>query len=294
MRVLVTGSSGRLGRVIAAALAPAHEAVGLDRVPGPATRHVGDLGDAGLVARALDGADALVHAAALHAPHVGIEPDAEFRRINVDASVALVEAAAARGLRRVVFTSTTALYGAGHDDGPAGWVDEDTPPRPRTIYHRSKLAAEAALSERAAGLGLALTILRVGRCFPEPAPAMAVYRLHRGIDARDIADAHLRALAGRSPGVRRFVVSGRTPFLPADAEALGHDAASVLRLRAPALAAAFDARGWRLPSRIDRVYDPARAMAALGWQPRHGPEAVLDALDRGEPAVLAPGVGSER
>lgn len=276
MKLLLTGSSGRIGRAVACALAPAHEVVGLDRQPGPATRHVGDLGDARLLAAALAGVQAVVHAAALHAPDVGRVADTEFRRVNVEATAALAAAAAARGIRRFVYTSTTALYGSGSPDGePADWVDETTPPRPRTVYHRSKLAAEAVLQEAAAGHGLALTLLRVSRCFPEPLPLMAAYRLHRGIDARDVATAHLLALEQVAPGTRCFVLSGEPPFTRDDAEAAGRDAATLLRARVPALAEAFDRRGWPLPARLDRIYVPARAMAGLGWRPRHGWQGVL-------------------
>lgn len=271
MRVLLTGSSGRIGGAIAAALVPAHEVIGLDRRPGAATRHVGDLGDPALRAAALEGIDAVVHAAALHAPDVGRVPDAEFRRVNVEATAALAEAAAARGIRRFVYTSTTALYGAGSAAGePADWIDERTPPRPRTVYHRSKLAAEQVLQEAAARRGLALTLLRMSRCFPEPLPLMVVYRLHRGIDARDVAAAHALALAHDAPGTRCYVLSGAPPFESADAAAAGTDAAALLRTRVPALAAAFDTRGWALPGRLDRIYVPRRAMAELGWAPRHG------------------------
>lgn len=276
MRVLLTGSSGRIGQAVATALAPWHEVVGLDARPGPATRHVGDLGDAALWPSVLDGVQAVVHTAALHAPHVGRVTDQEFRRVNVEATAALVAAAAQRGVRRIVYTSTTALYGAGSAEGaPADWVDEDTPPRPRTVYHHSKLAAEAVLQEAAARHGLALTLLRMGRCFPEPLPVMAVYRLHRGVDARDVAEAHRLALDHEAPGTRCFVVSGATPFARADAAAAGRDAPALLRSRVPALAAAFDARGWPLPPRLDRIHDPARAIAGLGWRPRHGWASVL-------------------
>lgn len=276
MRLLLTGSSGRIGSAIAAALAPAHEVVGLDRRPGPATRFTGDLGDSRLLAAALDGVDAVVHTAALHAPDVGRVPDAEFRRVNVDATAALAAAAAARGIRRFVYTSTTALYGAGSAAGePADWVDEVTPPRPRTVYHRSKLAAEQVLQEAGARHGLVLTLLRMSRCFPEPLPLMAVYRLHRGIDARDVATAHALALTHEVPGTRCYVLSGAPPFERADAAAAGTDAAALLRGRVPALAAAFDARGWPLPPRLDRIYVPRRAMAGLGWTPRHGWQDVL-------------------
>lgn len=276
MKLLLTGSSGRIGRAVASALAPAHEVVGLDRQPGPATQHVGDLGDAALLAAALVGVQAVVHTAALHAPDVGRVADEEFRRVNVEATAALAEAAAARGIRRFVYTSTTALYGSGSAAGePADWVDESTRPRPRTVYHHSKLAAEAVLQEAAARHGLALTLLRMSRCFPEPLPLMAAYRLHRGIDARDVAAAHGLALDSDTPGTRCFVLSGEPPFTRDDAEAAGRDAATLLRARVPALAEAFDARGWALPARLDRIYVPTRAMAALGWRPRYGWQAVL-------------------
>lgn len=93
---------------------------------------------------------------------------------------------------------------------------------------------------------------------------MAVFRLHRGISARDAAQAHALARRRTEPGFNRWVVSGTTPFLPVDALALLHHAPAVIGRRAPALALAFARRGWPLPTSIDRVYCPARAMHALG------------------------------
>lgn len=294
MRLLLTGSAGRMGQALMAALAPQHAVQGLDLRAAPGTVWTGDLGDAALLRQALRGQDAVLHAAALHAPQVGVQPDATFWRVNVQATRALADAAEAAGVPHLVYLSTTALYGAGGGLGAGGaadWVDEDTPPAPRTIYHHTKLAAEALLAERARAGAFALTVLRMGRCFPEPAAVMAVARLHRGIDARDVAAAHARLLSQPLvPGVRRFVLSGATPFQRGDAAALGHDAPAVLRQRAPDLVAAFARRGWSLPARIDRVYDSARAQAALGWRPAHGWSAVLDQADARDPAVQgAPG-----
>ena len=290
MRVVVTGSSGRVGRAIVARLrADGHVVVGLDRAPASTTEVVGDLGDAAALRRALAGAEAAVHAAALHAPHVGVLPDAEFQRINVDGTRALLDAASAVDVRRIVLTSTTALYGAAAEGvEAAAWIDEDTVPQPQTIYHDTKLAAEALLREAALGGGPTLRVLRMSRCFPEPAPAMAVLRLQRGVDARDVAAAHALALSHEGPAHGTFVVSGATPFRREDAALLATDAAAAIRRRAPALAEAFAVRGWPLPASIDRVYDPARAIAELGWRPRHGFEAVLAAWDAGSPEVLPP------
>lgn len=290
MKVLVTGASGRIGRALMLRLSREHQVRGLDRAPSSTAHWVGDLGDAALLQRALTGVDAVVHCAALHAPQVGQVPDAEFDRVNVQATEALARAACAAGVGQLVYTSTTALYGAvATPDGAAAWVDEDTPPQPRTVYHRSKLAAEALLARWAEAGAFDLTVLRMGRCFAEPAPAMAVARLHRGIDARDVAEAHALALLRARPGVHRHVLSGATPFAAADVQALQADAAALIRERVPALAAAFAARGWALPARIDRVYDSRRAQHELGWQPRHGWAEVLRQLDDESPEVLPAG-----
>ena len=288
MKLLITGAAGRVGRALAARLRHGHSVVGLDRVPGPGVDVVGDLGEADLVARALHGADAVLHCAALHAPHVGQVADGEFQRVNVDATLALWRAARAAGVRHFVFTSTTALYGtASASTGRAAWITETSLPQPRSVYHRSKLAAEAGLQEAAAGGGPAVTVLRMSRCFPEAAPLMAAYRLHRGIDLRDVAEAHALALAGEplSPW-RCFVISGATPFTPSDGERLWRDAPALLRERVPGLAREFDRRGWPLPPSIDRVYVPDAAMQVLGWQPRHGWASVLQQADAGSPEVL--------
>ncbi len=290
MKILVTGSSGRIGGAICALLrGQGHEVLGLDRVPSAHTTVVGDVAHLGPLGTALRGAQAIVHSAALHAPHVGTVPDAEFERVNVQATHDLAAWAVREGVGRFVFTSTTALYGAAPSaDGRAAWVDEVTVPQPRTIYHRSKLAAEQQLGLAAKHHGLAVTVLRMSRCFPEPAPQMAAYRLHRGVDARDVASAHALALANAAPGYRCYVVSGATPFLPGDADTLARDAPAVLRQRAPALVQAFAQRGWPLPAYIDRVYDASRIRQALGWQAQHGFAEVLRQWDARSPEVLPP------
>ncbi|MGZ9722825.1 hypothetical protein [Rhizobium miluonense] len=83
---------------------------------------------------------------------------------------------------------------------------------------------------------------------------MAAYRLHRGVDIRDVADAHTAALTNSGDPFQRHIISATTPFEPEDCASLATDAASVTRLRAPALAAEFDRRKWPLSQKIDRIY----------------------------------------
>lgn len=293
MRIVLTGSSGRVGRAIFSALAGRHDVNGIDRSPFSTTHIVGDFADIKPLRSALERADAVIHAAALHAPHVGIVPDAEFQRINVDGTRMLAEAAMAAGVPRLVFTSTTALYGHAVSAGSCTFIDEETPPRPKSIYHRTKLEAEQVLAEMA-GPHLAVRVLRMSRSFPEPADVMAAYRLHRGVDIRDVADAHVQALSNAGDDFQRYIISAATPFSADDCDILARDAAFILRQRTPALAATFAEMGWTLPATIDRIYSPARAAEELGWTSRFGFEEVVAELARRSLEVLPAGANISR
>lgn len=293
MRIVLTGSSGRVGRAIFSALAGRHDVTGMDRSPFSTTHIVGDFANEAHLRSAFERADAVIHTAALHAPHVGMVPDSEFQRINVDGTRMVAEAAMAAGVERLVFTSTTALYGHAVSAGSCTFIDEDTPPLPKSIYHRTKLEAEHLLEEMA-GPHLAVRVLRMSRSFPESADVMAAYRLHRGVDVRDVADAHVLALGNAGENFQRYIISAATPFTADDCDALSRDAPSVLRQRSPALADAFAQQGWALPMTIDRIYSPARAAKGLGWTSGFGFEEVLAELARRSLEVLPLGAGISR
>ncbi|MCG8919975.1 NAD(P)-dependent oxidoreductase [Actinokineospora sp. PR83] len=270
-QVLVTGSSGVVGAAIARELHSAGWAVrGWDARPGRWTTHRGDLRDAAVRARAVAGVGAVVHTAALHAPHVGSVPDGEFRSVNVDATAALLEQAARCGVRRVVYTSSTSVYGHAMVPGDrAVWVDEELVPRPRDVYDETKLEAEALVGvhrdER-----LSTVVLRIARCFAEAPEVRAAHRLYRGVALSDVARAHRLALERQGvTGV--FTIAGPLVFRPTDTRRLWLDAPAVIALRAPQVAALFRRRGWALPAKIDRVYDSREASRRLDYHPEHGP-----------------------
>ena len=87
-----------------------------------------------------------------------------------------------------------------------------------------------------------------------------------------------------------LVVSGKTPFTREDCFALKSDAEDVLRQRCPTLVKQFEQRGWRLPSTIDRVYDPGLAKSELGWESRYDADEVFAQLDGESLEVLPPDV----
>jgi nucleoside-diphosphate-sugar epimerase len=268
MRVLMTGSTGLLGRLVCEALRARHQVTGIDAVAGPQTDFLADIRDAGAMAARLQGQDAVVHLAALHAPHRerGFS-EAAFVAINVDATAQLLQQARAAGVRRFVLASSTSVYGDALSDGEqAVWVTESLPPRPRDIYDQTKLAAEALCAEAFAG-DFVTAALRIGRCFAEPAREMALYRLYRGVAAVDVAQAFGAALLADLAQFEVFNISAASPFLPADCRQLKTDAAALLRQRLPGIEADFAAQGWRLPDSIDRVYVIAKAEAMLGYCP---------------------------
>jgi nucleoside-diphosphate-sugar epimerase len=270
VKVLVTGASGRIGSAIAARLSLRHRVTGFDLRPGPLTFLTGDVRDTAQLARELPGVDAVVHTASLHVPDLAARSALDFREINVEATRRLLAACGEAGVGRFVYTSTTSLYGEAlvPADGRAVWVTEELAPRPRDVYDETKLAAEEACAD-AVRDGLYCSCLRMSRCFDEAPALVAVHRLYRGVDARDVAQAHELALTAALPAGGIFNVSAPPPFREADCEALFAHAAEVVAERLPWAPAEFARRGWELPRSIDRVYVVDRAAAVLGYRPQH-------------------------
>jgi dihydroflavonol-4-reductase len=110
MKIAVTGTSGRIGRAIHFALCREHEVVGIDRSVSSVTTHLGEIDNYKLLSKAFKGAEAVVHTAALHAPHVGVYDDSEFLRINIEGTKNVLNAARKAGVKKFIhFSSIHAL-----------------------------------------------------------------------------------------------------------------------------------------------------------------------------------------
>jgi len=161
--ILVTGAAGFVGRILCDALAARgrnpRRAV---RTPDPACPDavaVGDIGSGSGWHAALEGVRDVVHLAAR--THVLREtaPDAlaEYRRVNVAGTERVARAAAARGVRRLVFASSVKVNGESTGARP---YTEDDAPRPEDPYGISKWEAEQALARVASETGLEVVVLR--------------------------------------------------------------------------------------------------------------------------------------
>ncbi|HEY1569003.1 MAG TPA: NAD(P)-dependent oxidoreductase, partial [Solirubrobacteraceae bacterium] len=171
MKILVTGSAGHLGEGIARALdGTEHEVVGLDVLGSQFTQVMGSVADRDCVRAAIAGADAVIHSATLHKPHVDSHGRDEFVQTNITGTLVLLEEAVAAGVSRFLFTSTTSTFGRALTPGagaPAAWITEQVQPVPRNIYGVTKTAAENLCELVWRDHGLPCLILRTSRFFPE-------------------------------------------------------------------------------------------------------------------------------
>ncbi len=150
MNVLVTGGTGFIGsRLALRARADGHTVRVLAQVNTEAEERNradleghgvecidGSVADADRVRAAVAGMETIYHlAAAQHEANVGEE---HFRRVNVEGTRNVLEAALAGGVRRVVHGSTIGVYGS----AARGRLSEDTPPVPVNVYGRTKLEGE--------------------------------------------------------------------------------------------------------------------------------------------------------
>jgi len=175
VKVLVTGGAGYIGSHAVRELKDAgHDVAVLDdlsrghrgSVPPEVPLVRGDLGDAGSLARALDGVDAVLHFAGLLSVADSVADPVSYYRTNVVKGVALLEAMYAAGVRKLVFSSTCAVYGM-----PVRVpMDEEHPREPINPYGATKLAFERALSDLARTgrlRAVALRYFNAAGCHPD-------------------------------------------------------------------------------------------------------------------------------
>lgn len=226
MRIALTGSSGKLGTVVARELrAAGHDVIGLDVVGtrGPEFVQV-DLTDYGQVVDALtavndrhDGFDAVVHLGAIPAP--GIRSDVATFHNNMTATFNVFWAAVRLGIRRIVYASSETVLGLPFDAPPPYIpVDEEYAPRPESVYSLVKTLEERMAVELVRWHpDLSITAFRFSNVmvpedyaeFPsfDADARRRKWNLWGYIDARDGAHAVQRALEVAPVGFETYIIA---------------------------------------------------------------------------------------
>jgi UDP-glucose 4-epimerase len=166
MKLLVTGGAGYIGSVVTHLLVGAgHEVAVLDDLSrghrsavNPGARHLDvNLLDAEATRAALaDGYDGVLHFAALALVAESVAHPERYYRGNVVATLNLLDAMRDAGVRRLVFSSTCAVYGE-PENVP---IREDEPPSPVNSYGNSKLAVDRMIADECRAHGLGAVSLR--------------------------------------------------------------------------------------------------------------------------------------
>ncbi|MBK8803210.1 MAG: NAD(P)-dependent oxidoreductase [Fibrobacteres bacterium] len=168
MKIVVTGATGFIGSHVSVRLAQAgHQVVATGRNPlkVPALGKVegitlkrGDLTDPGSWSPVLAGADTLVHIA-LGWGDTGLE----MLRNDTEASIRLFQTAVDAGIKRIIYTSSTAACGE-----MASLNREDMVPRPMDFYGATKAGTESFLRAFGHQNKIQVHIVRPGYIFGEP------------------------------------------------------------------------------------------------------------------------------
>jgi UDP-glucose 4-epimerase len=175
VKALVTGGAGYIGSHAVRELCDAgHTVAVLDdlsrghraALPADVRLVAADLGDEDALARALEGADAVLHFAGLLSVAESMSDPGAYYRTNVAKGVALLAAMERAGVRRLIFSSTCAVYGM-PERIP---MDEQHPRDPINPYGASKGAFERALQDHAAAgrlRAIALRYFNAAGCHPD-------------------------------------------------------------------------------------------------------------------------------
>jgi nucleoside-diphosphate-sugar epimerase len=219
-QVVVTGSEGKAGRFvaehleevgysvlrvdIAAALDPSDH--GLRRV---------DLTDLGQTMEVLQGADAVVHLAAIPAPMM--ITDAETFRNNTLSTYNVFSAATAMGLQRVVWASSETALGLPFDREPDYAPVDEQHTYPESSYALSKVVSEEMARQWARWSAMPIVGLRLSNImappdyarFPEyqDDPELRKWNLWGYVDARDVAQSCRRSLEAELSGAHHYVIA---------------------------------------------------------------------------------------
>lgn len=190
MRVLVTGGAGFIGNAVCAQLLKQNIQVrSLDLWPNPNPKvesFTGSVLDRAVVMDAVTDCDAVIHLAAMIGVFRTDAQPLQCMDVNLQGSVTVFEACAKEKVKKIVFSSSSEVYGDANQD----MLSEDDALMPKSIYAVSKIAAEGYLRSYAEKYKFDYSIVRFFNVYgPGQVAEFVVPRFIKAV------------LAGKSPTV---------------------------------------------------------------------------------------------
>ncbi len=206
LKILVTGCAGFIGSQLCARLLGGATPLGAVAVHGidcfddtlyPAALHraqllplmghprfhftAGDIGDAALVGQVVAGSAVVVHLAALAGVRPSLSQAARYMRVNVEGTQNVLDACARHEVQRIVFASSSSVYGARSE---VPFRETDAAVTPASPYAASKRAGELLCETHSALHKARIAMLRFFTVYgPQQRPEMAIAKFARLIEA---------------------------------------------------------------------------------------------------------------
>ena len=298
MRILVTGSEGFIGSHLTQALLRAgHKVCGLilynsfnsrgwlDDIPGPLLGNLGvfagDIRDPHGVRQAMQGCETVLHLAALigipfsyHSPDTYVET-------NIKGTLNILQAARDLGIKRVVHTSTSEVYGTAQTVP----IREDHPLQGQSPYSATKIGADQLALSFHRSFGLPVTILRPFNTYGPRQSARAVIptiitQILKGKKEISLGSLHpTRDLVYVEDTVAGFMLALKAPKIEGEVIQLGtgHETSigALAETIARLMGVKIEIRGAEervrpAASEVERlVADPGKAKKLLLWNPEY-------------------------
>lgn len=243
---------------------------------------LGDIRDSGLVRKVCAGVDVIFHLAALISIPYSYEAPRAYVDTNVLGTMNVLDAALAQGVRRVVHTSTSEVYGT-PETVP---IRESHPLKGQSPYSASKIAADKMAESYARSFDCPVVILRPFNTFGPRQSLRAVIGTILWQLMAGVRELHLGSLAPRrdftfvSDTVEGFMRMAVADIEPGEIIHLGTGRAVSIRelvercMVITGSSAEIVTKDDRLrPIRsevMELLSDPALALSKLGWQPTIG------------------------
>ncbi len=231
----------------------------------------GSITNAEAVSRAVAGVDAIFHLAGLVSVPQSMAQPLRAEELNALGTLNLLVAAKAAGARRLVFSSTCAVYG----DDPALPKTEDSPLRPQSPYAISKLTAEQYCRLFAAAFGLETVVLRYFNVFGPRQDPSSAYSGVISIFVDKLTQGITPAIYGDGNQTRDFV------FVSDVVQA------NLLAAAVPAAAGQVFNIGAGRPTGINQLFTGLAALLNFKGQPEYRPARPGDIIHSYANPVLA-------
>lgn len=284
MRILITGARGNFPLALIPRLqASGNELVLLDIEPMESPRHKtvqADIRDAGAVTAAMQGCDAVIHAAAYHRDMENRRNHDDYYTVNVTGTHNILLAMLRLDVKYLVFSSSDSVYGAGMRGRRV--MDENVPCIPTHVYPLTKWLGEEMCRFYARQHGRKIAILRYGCFVPADWKVQGLGRLTNWLDREDVAQANelaLGAVVAEEFDCETFLIHCQKPFTDADWPELVENPEAVIERYWPGAVELLANRGLSVP-RIHTHYDISKAQTVLGYGPSHNFEEFLSRLRR--------------